>query len=202
MSDSFSSDISVTFFVSIISMVAVWVPLFKGGKIALQALGVTRRLNSGEIERQVRQGSTGGGQSITVQMLLVLRKALRENQGGHPTEFVIDASKQFVTNDFDARYERPISMFASILPPIGFIGTTVGLLILFLSMRIANDSLEMGALAVALTSSIFALTGYAALEGFKIRLYHRMLARLDDALIFYRNAAPAARDGEGAAAHA
>ncbi len=197
----FNSDVSVTFFVSVISMIAVWVPLFKGGKLALQALGVTRQLSSGDIERRVRQGSTGGTQSITVQMLLVLRKALRENQSGHPTEFVIDASKQFVTNDYEARYARPISMFANILPPIGFIGTTCGLLILFLSMRIANDSLEMGALALALTSSIFALIGYAALEGFKIRLYHRMINRLDDALIFYRNAAPQAR-GEEAHAHA
>ena len=197
----FNSDVSITFFVSVISMVAIWVPLFKGGKLALQGLGVTRRLNSGEIERQVRQGSNGGPQSVTVHMLLVLRKALRENQGGHPTEFVIDASKQFVTNDYEARYARPISMFASILPPIGFIGTTCGLLILFLSMRIANDSLEMGALALALTSSIFALIGYAALEGFKIRLYHRMISRIDDALIFYRNAAPHAR-GEEVPAHA
>lgn len=198
----FNSDVSVTFFVSVISMVAVWVPLFKGGKLALQALGVTRHLSSGEIERRVRQGSNSGGpQSVTVHMLMVLRKALRENQSGHPTEFVIDASKQFVTNDYEARYARPISMFASILPPIGFIGTTCGLLILFLSMRIANDSLEMGALALALTSSIFALIGYAALEGFKIRLYHRMIARLDDALIFYRNAAPHAR-GDEVPAHA
>ena len=197
----FNSDVSITFFVSIISMVAVWVPLFKGGKLALQALGVTRRLNSAEIERRVRQGSSGGAKSVTVHMLMVLRKALRENQSGHPTEFVIDASKQFVTNDYEARYARPISMFASILPPIGFIGTTCGLLILFLSMRIANDSLEMGALALALTSSIFALIGYAALEGFKIRLYHRMLARIDDALLFYRNAAPA-RTGEGVPATA
>jgi hypothetical protein len=154
----FNSDVSITFFVSVLSMVAIWVPLFKGGKLALQGLGVTRRLNSGEIERQVRQGSNGGPQSVTVHMLLVLRKALRE-------------------------------------------GTTCGLLILFLSMRIANDSLEMGALALALTSSIFALIGYAALEGFKIRLYHRMISRIDDALIFYRNAAPHAR-GEEVPAHA
>ncbi len=196
-----NSDVSITFFVSIISMVAVWVPLFKGGKLGLQALGVTRHLSPGEIERRVRQGSRGGPQSVTVHMLMVLRNALQENQSGHPTEFVIDASKQFVTNDYEARYARPISMFASILPPIGFIGTTCGLLILFLSMRIASDSLEMGALALALTSSIFALIGYAALEGFKIRLYHRMISRLDDALIFYRNAAPQAR-GDEVPAHA
>jgi len=195
MFDSLSSDVAVTLLVSVVSMAAVFIPLFKGGKVALSALGVTRRMKNAEIERHVRQGS-GGTRSITVEMLQVLRNALRENQSGYPTEFVVDASKQYVLNDFDARFARPISMFASILPPIGFIGTTCGLLILFLSMRIANDSLEMGALALALTSSIFALIGYAALEGFKIRLYHRMLARIDDAMLFYRNAAPT-RGGEG-----
>ena len=72
---------------------------------------------------------------------------------------------------------------------IGFIGTTGGLLVLFLSMRIASDSLEIGALAMALTSSIFALIGFAILEGVKIRLYGRMLGGLDDALSFYRKSA-------------
>lgn len=195
-----NSDVTVTLLVSVVSMLAVLVPLFKGGKIALQGLSVTRKIHSSDIERQLRQGS-GGTVAISVQMLQVLRKALRENQSGHPTEFVIDASKQFVTNDFDARYARSISMFASILPPIGFIGTTCGLLILFLSMRMANDSLEMGALALALTSSIFALIGYAALEGIKIRLYHRMLSRLDDAMLFYRHAAPRSNE-DGVPAHA
>lgn len=177
-----NSDVSITFFVSIISMVAVWVPLFKGGKLALQALGVTRRLNSGEIERRVRQGSSGGPQSVTVHMLMVLRKALRENQSGHPTEFVIDASKQFVTNDYEARYARPISMFASILPPIGFIGTTCGLAILLLSMRVSHDVLQMGALALALSSTIFALIGYAVLEGLKIHLYGRLARSIEAGL--------------------
>ena len=79
-------------------------------------------------------------------------------------------------------------MCANILPPIGFIGTTGGLMILFVSMRVASESLELGALAVALGSSIFALLGYTFLEGLRFRLYGRLLARLDDALEFQRKA--------------
>jgi hypothetical protein len=47
------------------------------------------------------------------------------------------------------------------LPPIGFIGTTCGLAVQLLSMRISHDMLQTGALALALSSTIFALVGYA-----------------------------------------
>ena len=70
-------------------------------------------------------------------------------------------------------------MYANILPPIGFIGTTCGLAILLLSMRISHDMLQMGALALALSSTIFALVGYAMLEGMKIHLYGRLARSID-----------------------
>jgi hypothetical protein len=165
------------------------VPFYRGLTIGLQALAATRRVESSEIERSLRQPSPEAGGSVTLQMLHVLKKSLQESQRELcPTEFVIDASRQYVNNDFDAHYQRPLSMTANILPPIGFIGTTGGLFVLFLSMRFASDSLELGALAMALTSSIFALVGFSILEALKFRLYRRMLACLDDALVFYRQA--------------
>ena len=45
-------------------------------------------------------------------------------------------------------------------------------------MHFGSTSLELGALAIALTSSIFALMAYACLEGVKIRLYSRLLEAL------------------------
>jgi flagellar motor component MotA len=81
-------------------------------------------------------------------------------------------------SEFDLYYARPITMFANLMPPIGFIGTTVGMLVLFISMHKADSSLELGALAIALTSSIFALIAYAILEAIKIRLHTRLLACL------------------------
>ena len=79
-------------------------------------------------------------------------------------------------------------MYASLLPPIGFIGTTGGMLILFLSMHLADDSLELGALAIALTSSVFALIAYAGLEAMKIRLYGRLLESIRDVEALYQKA--------------
>jgi hypothetical protein len=54
-------------------------------------------------------------------------------------------------------------------------------------MRMANDSLELGALAMALSSSLFALVGFALLEGLKIKLYRRLLSGLDAAVRFHRS---------------
>ena len=44
--------------------------------------------------------------------------------------------------------------------------------------------LHAAALATALTSSIFALVGFAILEALKFRLYRRMLERVEDAVEF------------------
>lgn len=183
----FSGEVILTLMVCGVSLLAVLVPFGRGLKIALQASAATRSVTSSEIEASLRSESMEGAPSITLQMLHVLQKALRESpREACPAEFVVDASRQFVGNEYDAHYARPVSMCANILPPIGFIGTTGGLFVLFLSMQLGNDSLELGALATALTSSIFALLGFSILEAMKFRLYRRMLDRLDDAISFYR----------------
>jgi hypothetical protein len=187
------SDVAVTLLVSAVSLLAVWVPFYRGLLLCGQALGATRRLQPGEISQRLEKAAGSAGEPVALRMLRILRKSLREGRDAHPAEFVIDASRQYVANEYDASYARPISMYANILPPIGFIGTTGGMLVLFLSMRIASDSLEIGALALALTSSIFALVCFAILEGVKIRLYARMLAGLEDALSFYRSASGSRR---------
>ena len=48
--------------------------------------------------------------------------------------------------------------------------------------------IELGALAVALTSSVFALIAYAGLEAMKIRVYGRLLGAIGDVEALYRQA--------------
>ena len=192
-------DLTLTFILTAVALLAVCVPLYRGLMIGLRALIVTRKVPPGEIEHRLRQGASRSA-AVTLQMLHVLRKAARDNKREHPLDFLIDASRQCVSNDYDAYYARPLSMCANILPPIGFIGTTGGLMILFVSMRIASDSLELGALAMALGSSIFALLGYTFLESLRFRLYRRLLARLDDALEFQRNVVQQRQGARGAPA--
>jgi hypothetical protein len=188
--------------VSASALIAVWLPFQRGARVCLQARAATRVLEGAElraIDRPIRDAI----EPLAGLLLRVLRTSLRENSGAQPREFLVDASRQYALHEYESHYARLISMYANILPPIGFIGTTGGLLILFVSMRASNDAMELGALAVALLSTIFALLGFAILEGFKIRLYDRLLSAIDAALRVQRNAEDRARKkGEAAAAPA
>ena len=155
-------DLKGTLGVCALSLIAVWVPLSRGMLLCWRARRATR------IER------TAQSQGIAGMTRLVTESA--ESQLGETSSlpFVRDAAKQLVTDDYETNFAQPISMYANILPPIGFIGTTCGLAILLLSMRVANEELQLGALALALSSTIFALIGYAILESVKIHLYARL----------------------------
>ena len=185
MTEGMTYDLIVTCSVSALSLVAVWFPLYRGLCLCLEARAATRRLEAPELRRRMDQPSAAPGEPLALLMVRTLVRSLRETTG-HPREFVVDATKQYVVNEYDANYARPISMYANLLPPIGFIGTTGGLLILFVGMHMADGALELGALAIALTSSIFALVGFSTLEGIKIRLYGRLLACLDEVLELQR----------------
>jgi hypothetical protein len=192
-----SSDSALTALVSAASLLAVLVPFWRGLALSLRARAATRRVDKGQLRQWIRSGSVPAVEPMALLLARVLRKSLQEAKG-QPRDFVVDATKQYVVNEYDSHYARVISMYANLLPPIGFIGTTGGLLILFLSMHMSNATLELGALALALTSSIFALIAFAILEGLKIRLYGRLLACLDDVLALQR-ATEESREAAGAA---
>jgi hypothetical protein len=178
--------LSLTTLVSAFTLAATGVPFYRGMRIFFEALAATRKVEASELRRRDESGS--GVEPLARLLVRVIRKSASESAEHHPSAFIIDASRQYVMNEYDNHYARRISMYANILPPIGFIGTTTGLFILFLSMRVASDSLELGALALALTSSIFALVGFAILEGLKIFLYGRMLGSLSHVLSLQRSA--------------
>jgi hypothetical protein len=183
--ETITTDLMLTCGMSALSLAAVWFPLYRGLRLCLEARAATRRLDAPELKRRMEQNAGAAGEPLALLMVRTLVKSLRESSG-HPREFIVDATKQYVVNEYDAHFARPISMYANLLPPIGFIGTTVGLLVLFIAMHLAEGSLELGALAIALTSSIFALIGFSTLEGLKIRLYGRLLVCLDEVLELQR----------------
>lgn len=176
----------LTWGVTLLALVIVWVPFFQGLRISFQAWTATRKLDKSDLARALNANATMNVEPLAVLMLRVLKKSLDARE--HPADFVFDATRQFVINEYELYYSRPITMFASLLPPIGFIGTTVGMLILFISMSQANANLELSALAVALTSSIFALIGFAVLEGIKLRLYTRLLLAMREVEQLYADA--------------
>jgi hypothetical protein len=189
--------VTLALFVTIGAIVAVLIPFLFGLRASLRAFSVTRRLDDRDIERALKSEGGEAGEPIAVQVLRVLRSSLRENQGERmPTAFLVDASRQYVTHEVRANYFDPISMFSNILPPIGFIGTLIGLVVLVLSKSSGSETLELIGLAGAVSKSILALFGFIVLESIKILLYGRMMRGLDDALGLYQ------RQGATRAEHA
>ncbi len=197
MMDALLGGESLTWFVTLLALVVVWVPFYRGLKLSFQAWTATRRMERGELRSALQQGNREDVEPLALLLLRILRKSLQAADADeHPPDMIFDASRQYVMNEYDLYYTRPITMFASLLPPIGFIGTTVGMLILFVSMHQANATLELSALAVALTSSIFALIGFAVIEGLKIHLYRRLLLCLREVQhLFEDTEAKRERDG-------
>jgi len=184
-------DEMMTVVVTGLALAAVLVPLVQGLRTVLSGWSATRRVSPEELRRGKADASksAGAAEPLALLMIRILQKSLREGEReGQSPDFVFDATRQYVLNEYDHHYSRLITMYASLLPPIGFIGTTGGMLILFISMHLADDSLELGALAIALTSSVFALVAYAALEGFKISLYARLLTSIRDVQTLYQKA--------------
>ena len=171
-----------------IALVCVWVPFVRGVRLCARGWKATRRVDPAILRKGVGEPGAGA-EPLAFLMMRILRKSLRENErDAHPTDFVFDATRQYVMNEYESNYTRLITMYGGLLPPIGFIGTTGGMLILFLSMHVSDAGLELGALALALTSSIFALIGFAILEGMKIRLYGRLLDALRDVQTLFEQA--------------
>jgi len=172
--------------VTALAVLAISFPLLRGLRLCLEARAATRRLEAGELRRRLETPGTAGD-PIAVLMLRTLVDSLRA-RGDQPREFIVDATKQYVVHEYDTHFSRPISMYANLLPPIGLAGTTAGMLALFVSLHRANSSLELGALAIALLSSMFSLMGYSTLEAIKLRLYGRLLDVVDDVLALHRRA--------------
>lgn len=172
--------------ITALAVLAISFPFYRGLRLCLEARAATRRLETAELRRRL-EAPTAPGEPIAALMLRTLVDSLRA-RGEQPREFIVDATRQYVVNEYDTHYSRPISMYANLLPPIGLAGTTAGMLALFVSLHRANSSLELGALAIALLSSMFSLMGYSTLEAIKLRLYGRLLDCVDDALSLHRRA--------------
>lgn len=175
---------------TVVALGAVMVPFLRGMRLCLQCWKATERLAPAELTKRSASAKTEDNEALAVVMMRVLRKSMRQNDATdhYPSDFVFDASREYVMHEYHSHYASLVSMYASLLPPIGFVGTTGGMLILFLSMHLSNTSLELGALAVALTSSVFALIAFSMLEGLKVRLYRRLLLCVSDVQTLFEQA--------------
>ncbi len=193
MSGFGGTDDALVGLMSLISLVIVWIPFQFALRLGFAARRATRPVDPETLPREGARRPRAG-EPLAALLHAVLQRSLRSPEAGaYPAEFVVDAARQYVCNEYETAYARPISMYASLLPPLGIIGTTIGMFLLILSRHGGSDTLELVALALALTKTIFALVGYAVLEGWKISLYSRFNRALDDVVQLHLSAPPPPR---------
>jgi biopolymer transport protein ExbB len=100
-----------------------------------------------------------------------------------PDTFIKDAAFQFSERYFEKKFLEPISMLANLMPPLGFIGTILGMVIQFLSNsgNLKSDITVVG-IATALYTTFIALIFYTFLEFLKRIFFSLAQKRIDEGL--------------------
>lgn len=105
------------------------------------------------------------------------------NKAIPPDAFVRDAAFQFSERYFESKFLEPTSMLASLMPPLGFIGTIMGMVIHFLSNTggLKSDITTVG-IATALYTTFIGLIFYTFLEFLKRFFFTLAQKRIDEGL--------------------
>ena len=100
-----------------------------------------------------------------------------------PDAFIRDAAFQFSERYFERKFIEPISMMANLMPPLGFIGTIMGMVIHFLTKSGSlNSEITIGGIATALYTTFIALICYTFLEFLKKTFCTLAQKRIDEGL--------------------
>jgi biopolymer transport protein ExbB len=100
-----------------------------------------------------------------------------------PDAFIRDAAFQFSERYFDEKFLYPISMMANLMPPLGFIGTIIGMVVHFLSNSgTLKSDLAIAGIATALYTTFIGLVCFTVLEFLKKIFHGLMHKRIDQGL--------------------
>jgi biopolymer transport protein ExbB len=100
-----------------------------------------------------------------------------------PDAFIRDAAYQYSERYFEEKFLEPISMMANLMPPMGFIGTIIGMVVHFLSNSgTLNSELTVAGIATALYTTFIALVCFTFLEFLKKIFYSLAYKRIDEGL--------------------
>ncbi len=105
------------------------------------------------------------------------------NKNIPPDAFIRDAAFQFGERYFEEKFLEPVSMTANLMPPQGFIGTIIGMVIHFLSNSgTLNSEVTIAGIATALYTTLIALSCFTFLEFTKKIFYSLAQKRIDEGL--------------------
>lgn len=100
-----------------------------------------------------------------------------------PDAFIRDAAFQFSERYFGEKFLEPVSMTANLMPPQGFIGTIIGMVIHFLSNSgTLNSEVTIAGIATALYTTLIALSCFTFLEFVRRIFFTLSHKRIDEGL--------------------
>lgn len=159
----------------------------------MKALRILARADASNFrERDLLRDSHGPGTPIAVvsaSFFLKTKRHYAERTMIHaadsvpPDVYITDAAFQYTERFFQEKYLEPVSMTANLLPPIGFIGTIIGMTIHFINETgTINANATAAGIATALYTTLLALVGFTCIEFFKKALYMLAQKRIDEGL--------------------
>jgi biopolymer transport protein ExbB/TolQ len=167
----------VTIFFGLI--VFVWILWgLRPGFQAIRHLAVIKDPKKARQELENAMQSTTDAADIPVMILTA--KTMQDavatyQQAGEPLFMgaLEDSTEQIIENFMENRYIRPITLYANVLPPIGFIGTVVGMILVFHAGSDTAIQINTKGLGIALLSTLYALSGFVIIELVKIWIVNR-----------------------------
>jgi len=162
---------------AILFLNAIWI-------IAL-AYRHARLVKKAELMALASEPSTLDDPLMTVAVKTLLAAHDEHKETPYPVSFLIDATHQMMENIYHTRYINKITMITNLLPPMGFIGTIFGMIMIFLAKGDPNSDLNTTGLGVALFTTLIALTCFVILEVFKKNLINLATSRIERALGYH-----------------
>ncbi|MFP4040110.1 MAG: MotA/TolQ/ExbB proton channel family protein [Desulfosudaceae bacterium] len=142
-----------------------------------------RKPTPAEIEQQDQ--SPLSAENPLVMIIMKTFGSTGQNTGhplSHPS-FIADATRQMAENLFESRYMESLTMSSNLLPPLGFIGTVFGMILIFLAKVNPGSELNTIGLGTALFTTLLALFLFVILEIIKMWLVRLAKHRIEIGLI-------------------
>ncbi len=117
---------------------------------------------------------------LTAKTLYTAHKEYKE--GTYPHSFLVDATRQLMENLFEVNYLSKITAISNLLPPMGFIGTIFGMIMIFMAKADPNSELNTSGLGAALFTTLAALSCFVVLEALKMRVSSLSKQRIESGL--------------------
>jgi biopolymer transport protein ExbB/TolQ len=96
----------------------------------------------------------------------------RRQNSSPPDGYIRDAAFQYSERYFQVQFLEPISLIANLMPPLGFLGTIIGISVHFLSNAgTLNSNLTVTGIATALYTTFVGLICFTILE-FMLKIFY------------------------------